>query len=354
MRTTTLTGPLKTFIERIPKAELHIHLEGGAMYPSTALTLAKRNGMEMPFHDEASAEEYYQFSGLDEFIEILRTTVSTLNTAADYQTVTEVIGEAAAQQNIWYHEIFFTWGLVSPRGVTWEAIIEGITEGRRINRERHGVETRFIADIDRTQDADTGIQMVELAAACPKETGIVGIGLDCQERGYPASRHIPGFNRAKELGLRLVAHAGEDAGPESVWDAVENLKVERIDHGVRAIEDPDLVRFLAERRIPLTTCPVSNIALKVFPEMSSHSLNALMEAGCFVTVNSDDPPMFQTDMTHDLFAVAETFEFGVDEIEQIARNSFEATFMDENEKAEYLKRFETEVSALKTELFGQA
>jgi adenosine deaminase len=352
MRTTTLTGPLKAFIERIPKAELHIHLEGGAMYPSTALTLAERNGMKMPFHDEASAEVYYQFSGLDEFIEILRTTVSTLNTAADYQTVTEVIGEAAAKQNIWYHEIFFTWGLVSPRGVTWEDIVEGITEGRRINRERHGVETRFIADIDRTQDADTGLQMVELAAACPKETGIVGVGLDCQERGYPASRHILGFNRAKELGLHLVAHAGEDAGPESVWDAIENLDVNRIDHGVRAIEDPNLVRLLAERRIPLTTCPVSNIALKVFPDMASHSLKALMDAGCFVTVNSDDPPMFQTDMTHDLCAVAETFDFGVETIEDLARNSFLATFMEENEKSDCLKRFDSKVTALKAELFG--
>ena len=351
MITTTLTGPLKAFIERIPKAELHIHLEGGAMYPSTALTLAGRNGMKMPFHDEASAETYYQFSGLDEFIEILRTTVSTLNTAADYQTVTEVIGDAAAKQNIWYHEIFFTWGLVSPRGVTWEAIIEGITEGRRNNRERHGVETRFIAYIDRTQDADKGVQMVELAAACSKEAGIVGVGLDCQERGYPASRHIPGFNRAKELGFHRVAHAGEDAGPESIWDAIENLDVDRIDHGVRAIEDPKLVQLLADRKIPLTTCPVSNIALKVFPDMSSHSLKALMDAGCFVTVNSDDPPMFQTDMTHDLFAVAETFQFGVEEIENLARNSFLATFMKENEKAEYLKRFETEVTALKAELF---
>ena len=322
------------------------------MYPSTALTLANRNGMKLPFHDEASAAVYYQFSGLNQFIEILRTTVSTLNTAADYQTVTEVIGEAAAHQNIWYHEIFFTFGLVSPRGVTWEAIVEGITEGRRINRERHGVETRFIADIDRTQEADKGVQLVELAAACKEETGIVGIGLDCQESGYPARRHKPAFERAAELGFHRVAHAGEDAGPESVWDALENLGVERIDHGVRAIEDPNLVKHLAERRVPLTTCPVSNIALKVFPDMASHSLKALMDAGCFLTVNSDDPPMFETDMTHDLFAVAETFAFDAKHIETFARNSFLATFMKEEEKTECLARFETEVDALKAELFA--
>jgi adenosine deaminase len=351
MRKTTLAEPLKTFIERIPKAEIHIHLEGGAMYPATALTLAERNGMKLPFHDEESAEAYYRFSGLDQFIDILRTTVSTLNTAADYCTVTEVIGEAAAKQNIWYHEIFFTFGLVSRRGVEWQAIVEGITEGRRINRDRHGVETRFIADIDRTQDAGTGLELVNLAAVCQEETGIVGVGLDCQESGYPASRHALAFQRAKELGFHRVAHAGEDAGPESVWDAIENLDVERIDHGVRAIEDPDLVRLLAERQIPLTTCPVSNIALKVFPEMSAHSLKALMDAGCFVTVNSDDPPMFQTDMTHDLFAVAETFDFNIEHIEILARNSFLATFMEDNEKSDYLARFDAELERLKLELF---
>ena len=352
MRQTTLADPLRTFIERIPKAELHIHLEGGAMYPSTALTLARRNRMELPFHDESSAEAYYRFNGLDQFIEILRLTVSTLNTAADYLTVTEVIGEAAARQNIWYHEIFFTFGLVSRRGVAWEAIVEGITDGRRINRERHGVETRFIADIDRTQDADKGVQLVELAAACPEETGIIGIGLDCQESGYPARRHKPAFERAEELGFHRVAHAGEDAGAESVWDALENLGVERIDHGVRAIEDPNLVKHLAEHQVPLTTCPVSNIALKVFPDLPSHSLKALMDAGCFVTVNSDDPPMFQTDMTHDLFAVTEVFDLDVEHIETFARNSFLATFMEEKEKTEYLARFEAELAGLKAEIFG--
>ena len=354
MRTTTIAEPLRTFIERIPKAELHLHLEGGAMYPTTALNLAKRNGMTLPFFDEASAEDYYRFSGLDEFIEILRATVATLNTAADYQTVTEVIGEAAAKQNIWYHELFFTFGLVSPRGVSWQAIIEGITAGRRTNRERFGVETRFIADIDRTTDADTGLKMVELVAACSNETGIVGIGLDCQEAGYPPGRHKAGFMRAKELGLHRVAHAGEDGGPTSVWEALKELDVERVDHGVQAIEDPELVKYLAKQQIPLTVCPISNIELKVFPQMSAHPLPALIEAGCLVTINSDDPPMFDTDMTHDLFAITETFGFDVAQIERFARNSFQATFMSNEEKTLYLSRFDAEVSALKQELFGVA
>jgi len=352
MKSTSIVNPLKAFIERIPKAELHLHLEGGAMYPATALELAKRNNMQMPFHDEASAEAFYRFNGLDQFIEILRTTVATLNTAADYQTATEVIGAAAAQQNIWYHELFFTFGLVSPRGVSWQIIIEGITEGRRVNRERYGVDTRFIADIDRTQEPQKGVEMVELVAACSAEAGIVGIGMDCQESGFPAGRHKPAFELAKELGMNRVAHAGEDGGPESIWDAIHNLDVQRIDHGVQAIEDPKLVRYLAEHQIPLTVCPVSNIELKVFPDLASHSLLALMDAGCMLTINSDDPPMFDTDMTHDLFAITEAYGFGPEQIETFARNSFEATFMPGDEKAQCLSRFDAEVAALKQELFG--
>lgn len=340
------------FIKRIPKTELHIHLEGGTMYPDLAMELAARNGIKLPFHDDASAKSFYEFTSLDQFIVILRTVLETLNTAEDYKTITVRLGEESAQQNIHYHEVFFTYGLVSPRGVRWEDIVKGLAEGRKINKERFGVETRFVAEIDRSIEPEKGIELVKLAHGSREKAGIIAIGLDCQEIGFPPSRHQEAFKLARELGFRIVAHAGEAVGPENVWEAINLLGVERIDHGVRSIEDPTLVSYLAETRIPLTITPVSNVAIKIFPDLTSHPIKKLMDAGVLVTVNSDDPPMFETDATNDLVQVADTFNLSTDEITQIARNGFEATFMNPEEKKVALKKFDEETKKLQVEIFG--
>ncbi len=330
----------RSCIAELPKVELHNHLEGGAMYPDLALKLATRNGMTLPFSDETSAAEYYRFTSLDQFIDILRTTVATLNTAEDYADAVERHGIEAARQNIRYHELFVTYGLVSSRGVAWEAVSEGLIEGRRRNREQHGVDTAFIVDLDRTLPEETALHHVELAAKSKDAAGIVGMGLDCQERGWPAGRLRKCFDLARDHGLRLTAHAGEDGGPESVWDALNNCGVERIDHGVQSVEDPDLIAHLAEHQILLTVCPVSNIELCVFPSMAEHTLPQLMEAGIPVCLNSDDPPMFDSNLIHEVEAVQNVFSFSQDEIVTMLRNAIEHSFQEASAKAFLLKAFD--------------
>ena len=345
-----LSREMKQFIQRIPKAELHCHLEG-SIQPRTLIELAGRHDIELPFDDEEGAAKFYEFTSLNQFLGIFALACGTLRTAEDFETITADLGADAKRQNIPYREVFFTYAYHDRRDVPWEAVVEGLASGRKINKEQHGVEMWFIADIDRTIDPEDGVRLVEMAHKSRDQAGIIGIGLDSQEIDYPARRHKPAFGRAAELGFRRVAHAGEDVGPESVWDALESLGVQRIDHGVRSIDDPKLVRHLVETQIPLTCCPVSNIALKVFPDMASHPIKRLMDAGVFVTVNSDDPPMFHTDVVNDYVQVADTFSLTAKDVEKLARNSFQATFLDTAAKARYLAQFDAEVANLRSELF---
>lgn len=328
-------------VHALPKVELHNHLEGGAMYPDLALKLAARNAMTLPFDDVHSATDYYKFTSLDQFIEILRTTVGTLNTAQDYADAVERHGLEANKQNIRYHELFFTYGLVAPRGVAWEAIVEGLVEGRKRNREKHGVETAFIVDLDRTLPEDIALQHTELAIAAMQQIPLVGMGLDCQERGWPAGRLKKCFDAARHHGLRLTAHAGEDGGAESIWDALNNCGVERIDHGVQAVADSALLTHLAEHQILLTVCPVSNIELAVFPDMPSHSIPALIDAGIPVCVNSDDPPMFNSNLINEVHIVADTFNLAEATSIDLLRNAIVHSFQEESAKTKLLAEFDS-------------
>jgi len=347
-----LDPKLKTFIERVPKTELHCHLEG-AIQPATLLQLAARHDIALPFTDEAGARKFYEFTSLNQFLEIFALACSTLKTAADFETITLDLGADAARQGIVYREVFFTYAYHDRRGLAWDEVVKGIAAGREKARQKYGVEMRFIADIDRTVSAEEGLRTVELAHASRDLAGIIGVGLDSQEIGYPAKRHSLAYKRAKELGLRRVAHAGEDVGPESVWDALESLEVERVDHGVRSIDDPKLVKVLAERQIPLTVCPLSNVELKVYPNLAAHPVHRLKEAGALVMLNSDDPPMFHCDVLDNYFAVAETFGLGLDEVIEYARNGFVASFLTDEEKKRHLERFDQSVASLKAELWKE-
>jgi adenosine deaminase len=344
-----LSKEMSQFIKRIPKAELHCHLEG-SIQPRTLIKLAGRHGIELPFHDEAGAWEFYEFTSLNQFLEIFALACGTLRTAEDFETITIDLGQDAAHQNILYREVFFTQAYHDRRGIPWEEVIDGIASGRRINQEKYGVEMWFIADIDRTVEPDEGVRLVELAYNAREKAGIIGIGLDSQEIGYPAGRHKPAYDRAKELGLKKVAHAGEDVGPESVWDAIKTLGVHRIDHGVRSIDDEELVKHLVQTQIPLTVCPVSNIALKVYPDMKSHPIKKLLDAGVKVTINSDDPPMFHSDVVDNYLQIADAFDLSEQDIVKLARNGFEAAFIDDETKSRYLRAFESEASRLQAEL----
>jgi len=346
-----LTSELKAFIERIPKAELHCHLEG-AIQPATLLKLAARHEMKLPFSDVQGAQKFYEFTSLNQFLDIFALACSTLKTAADFEEITLDLGADAARQGILYREVFFTYAYHDRRGIPWEEVVRGIASGREKAKQKYGVEMWFIADIDRTIEPQEGVRLVKMAHASRNQAGIIGVGLDSQEIGYPAIRQKPAFDLAKELGMRRVAHAGEDVGPESVWDALQSLDVERIDHGVRSIDDPQLIKLLVERQIPLTVCPLSNVELKVYPNLSAHPIKRLVDAGVLVTLNSDDPPMFHSDVLDNYVGVAETFNLGVKDIEMLARNSFRAAFLPEAAKAKYLERFDAAVNKARVELWG--
>ncbi len=334
---------LTSLVQALPKAELHLHVEGGAMYPDLALKLGERNGIKLPFHDADSAKDYYAFTSLDQFISILRTTVATLNTAEDYHDAIVRIGQQQAEANVVYQELFFTPGLRP--AVPFEAIVEGLASGREEARARYGVDTRFIADIDRTLPADAGVDMVKAVHRLRDRAAIIGIGLDCQENGFPPSRHKAAFECAGELGFHRTAHAGEDGPPAYIWEALQLCQVERIDHGVRAIEDLELVRHLADTGVPLTVCPISNILLRVFPAMASHSVKQLMDAGCVITLNSDDPPMFGCDVRDEFREVSDAFQLTRDEVVRLARAGWESSFLEADERAAYLTRFDAVLEA---------
>jgi len=344
-----LDPALKTYIDQIPKTELHCHLEG-AIQPATLLKLAARHGIELPFSDEAGARAFYEFTSLNQFLGIFALACSTLKTREDYETITVDLGADAAAQGIVYREVFFTYAYHDRRSIPWEEVISGIASGREKAKQQYGVEMWFIADIDRTIDPQDGVRLVEMANASRDRAGIIGIGLDSQEIDYPAKRHIPAFELAKRLGLHRVAHAGEDVGPESVWDAIQSLEVERIDHGVRSIDDPELLKYLAEKQIPLTVCPLSNVELKVYPHLAAHPVKRLTDAGVLVMLNSDDPPMFHCNVLDNFYAVTETFNLGADEIDHYARNSFKAAFLDEERKAQYLGELDQAIANLRNKL----
>jgi len=310
-----LTDAKAEFVEQLPKAEIHVHLEG-AIQPATVIDLADRNDVDLPFETVEEAREYYEFDGLAEFLEVFALACSTLQTPADFERVTVDLAADAARQNIPYREVFFTYAYHESRGVPWETVVEGIASGREIARE---------------------------------EASILGIGLDSQEQGYPAHRHQPAFDRAGELGFKRLAHAGEDVGPGSVWDALVALDVDRIDHGVRSVEDEILLEYLDHEAVPLTTCPVSNVALDVYPEIADHPIGEFLDRGLNVSINSDDPPMFHADLTENFKRVTSTFDLSTDEIVTLARNSFEATFIRDGKKQMYLDELEETAASLRPE-----
>jgi len=337
-------------VEQLPKAETHIHLEG-SIRPETVFDLAAKNDVTLPADSVEELVASYDFESLDDFIDKFAFIPRILQTAEDFERVTAELGADSARQNVPYREVAYGYAGYEQLDVEWETVEAGIAAGRERAREEHGVELRFIPSIDRTADPDVGVSIVEHVADIEEDLGVVGVGLASKENGYPAHDHAAAFRRANELGFNTVAHAGEDVGPSSVWNALVALDVDRIDHGVRAIEDDILVEYLAQQQVPLTTCPVSNIELNVYDELSDHPVVELHERGVFVTVNSDDPPMFHADLNDNYVRVAETFDLSFDDLVALAKNSFEATFLDDGQKSAYLDRVDEAAERLRADGF---
>ena len=343
---------LETFIRRMPKAEIHVHLEG-SVRPATLLELARRNGVTPPASDEAGLREFFRFRDFPHFIEVYIAVCSCLRTPDDFATIVREVGEDAAAQNIRYLEMHFNPETnVRKRGLDFHQMLAGMNRGRAEARQRWGVEMRWIAD--GVRDSETSpwsvTQTVDWIAPLPPEDGIVALGLGGNEVGYPPTPFAEDFARARAAGLHTVAHAGETTGPVTICDSLDLLRVERIGHGVSAAANPDLVVRLARDRVPLEISPTSNICTGVVPSLADHPFRMFDEAGVLVTVNSDDPPLFGTTLTDEFLVLARHWDYDADSIQRIALNAVDVAFLPDSERAAMRSSFAAEFTALRQEL----
>ncbi|GHC42115.1 adenosine deaminase [Streptomyces flavofungini] len=327
----------------LPKAELHLHIEG-TLEPELAFALAERNGVPLPYADTEELRKAYLFDDLQSFLDLYYGLMAVLRTEADFEDLADAYLARAAAQGVRHAEIFFDPQAHTARGIPFATVVEGL--GRALDRseERHGVSTRLIMCFLRDQSAESA--MATLEAAKPHLDRIIGVGLDSAEVGHPPSKFAAVYEAAGVLGLRKVAHAGEEGPAAYVREALDVLGVERIDHGLRCVEDPELVERLVRDRVPLTLCPLSNVRLRAVDILEQHPLPRMMAAGLLCTINSDDPAYFGGYVDDTFHAVHEALGIGPEGLRELARNSFEAAFLDGGPEEEALRaRYLAEVAA---------
>jgi aminodeoxyfutalosine deaminase len=336
---------LHDFIREMPKVELHVHLEG-SIRPTTLLTLAERNGVALPADDLDGLREFYRFTDFDHFIEVYFAISGCLRKVEDFSLIAQEFGADMARQNIRYAEVTFTPHTTTENtGLSFDAILAGLNEGRARAQADHGVEFGWVLDIVR-DFPDSRHQVAEWAARA-MDRGVVGFGLGGTEVGFPPEWFADAYAVAQGAGLHSVPHAGEVAGPESVWGAIRALGAERIGHGVRSVEDPALVDYLRDHQIPLEVCPTSNLCLGVYPSYEEHPVRWLWEQGLYVTVNSDDPPMFNTDLVREYQALSDHLGFSASELEELSLNAVRASLLPGDQKAALEQNFCSEFSRLR-------
>lgn len=319
----------RAFIQSLPKAELHLHIEG-TLEPELMLALAERNGVALPYDSVEALRAAYDFGNLQDFLDLYYQGMGVLQGEQDFYDLTWAYLERAAAQNVRHAEIFFDPQGHTGRGVAFASVVDGIHRALSDAEARLGLTSRLILCFLRHLDEDSAL--ATLAQALPYKDRIAGIGLDSSELGHPPEKFARAFARSRAEGFRVVAHAGEEGPADYVRGALDALQVERIDHGVRCLEDPDLVERLVAARVPLTVCPLSNLRLCVVEDMAGHPLRRMMELGLFVTVNSDDPAYFGGYVNENYAAVQDALGLGRDDLAALARNSFEASFLDAEAK----------------------
>ncbi|MFE1285167.1 adenosine deaminase [Streptomyces sp. NPDC058751] len=323
----------------IPKAELHLHIEG-TLEPELAFELAARNGVTLPYADTEELREAYRFDDLQTFLNLYYELMAVLRTEADFADLADAYLARAAAQGVRHAEIFFDPQAHMARGVPMGTVVEGLWRALGRSEETHGVSTQLIMCFLRDESAESA--MDTLQAAKPYLDRITGVGLDSAEAGYPPAKFRAVYEAAAGLGLRRVAHAGEEGPPAYITEALDVLGVERVDHGLRCTEDPELVARLVRERVPLTLCPLSNVRLRAVDVLAEHPLPAMMDAGLLCTVNSDDPAYFGGYAGDNFDAVREALGLGEERLRELARNSFEASFLehDEERRARYMAEVE--------------
>ncbi|PYN00972.1 MAG: adenosine deaminase [Candidatus Rokuibacteriota bacterium] len=324
---------LNELIRRIPKAELHIHIEG-SLEPELMFEIARRNGITLRYRSVDALRRAYQFTDLQSFLDIYYEGAAVLRRERDFNEMTLAYLRRAATDNVRHAEIFFDPQTHTGRGIAFATVIDGISAALRAGP----ISSRLILCFLRHLSAESAMQTLE--AALPYRDRIVAVGLDSAEAGNPPSKFAAVFARARQEGFLTVAHAGEEAGPSYIGEALALLRVSRIDHGVRCFEDPALVDDLVARRIPLTVCPLSNVKLGIFRSIQDHPLRTMLQRGIVATVNSDDPAYFGGYVVDNYLAVASALGLQEAEVRTLARNSFEASFLPDEEKKAYLRDVE--------------
>jgi adenosine deaminase len=316
----------------LPKAELHLHIEG-TLEPELMFELARRNGLRLPYAAVEDIRRAYVFSDLQSFLDIYYAGCRVLLTEQDFYDLTWAYLERAARQGVCHAEIFFDPQTHTQRGVPIETVITGIHRALEDGRSRFQITSGLILCFLRHLPEEAALRT--LSEAMPFRDWLLGVGLDSSEVGHPPSKFKAVYDRAREAGLLPVAHAGEEGPPDYVWEALDLLQARRIDHGVRCLEDERLVDRLAEERIPLTVCPLSNVKLRVFPSLAQHNLKKMLDRGLVATINSDDPAYFGGYVGDNFEAAASALQLSRDDVITLARNSFAASFLPDSDKQRY-------------------
>lgn len=333
---------LEEFIAGIPKAELHLHIEG-TFEPELMFRIADRNNLKLKYSSVEELRTAYNFNNLQEFLDIYYSGASVLIDEQDFYDLTWAYLEKIHVQNVLHTEVFFDPQTHILRGVPLEKVISGIRNALDDGHKKFGISSRLILSFLRHLSEESAFQTLE--EALPYKSWITGVGLDSSEKGHPPTKFEQVFARARQEGFLTVAHAGEEGPAEYVRGAVELLHVSRIDHGNHSLDDLDLVKELAKRKIPLTVCPLSNLKLKVVKDMKQHPLAKMLEKGLMVTVNSDDPAYFGGYINENYWAVAESLNLSREQIALLAKNSFEASFLDREEKQRVLRKLDDYLAA---------
>ncbi|MCE9508106.1 MAG: adenosine deaminase [Alphaproteobacteria bacterium] len=326
---------LDKFIEGLPKVELHLHIEG-SLEPELMFSLAQRNKIKLPFKSVEEVRKAYDFGNLQDFLDIYYQGMGVLQVEQDFYDLTWAYLEKCAAQNVMHVEIFFDPQGHTARGIKFGTVINGITRALDDGKKKLGISSHLIMCFLRHLSEADAFQTLE--QALPYKNKIIGVGLDSSEKGHPPSKFKNVFAKARAEGLMTVAHAGEEGPPEYVWEALDLLKVNRLDHGNRSLEDPRLIARLVKEGMALTVCPLSNLKLCVVKDLRNHPLKKMLELGLKATVNSDDPAYFGGYMNDNFKAVAKAVGLEKSHLLTLARNSINASFLNDTEKKALLQK----------------
>ncbi|KHF75906.1 Adenosine deaminase [Acinetobacter sp. neg1] len=320
-------------IRALPKAELHVHIEG-TFEPELMFAIAQRNQIQIPYQSVEEVKQAYNFHNLQSFLDIYYAGANVLVHEQDFYDLAWAYFEKCAEDRVVHTEMFFDPQTHTERGVAFATVLAGLKRACKDAQEKLGISSQLIMCFLRHLSEEKAFETLE--QALPFKDDIIAIGLDSSEVGHPPSKFERVFAKAREAGFLIVAHAGEEGPPEYIWEALDLLKVNRIDHGVRSEEDEHLMARLIAEKMPLTVCPLSNLKLCVVKDMGEHNIRRLLQKGVHVTVNSDDPSYFGGYMNDNFVAIQQALDLSNEELKQLAINSFEASFISDEEKQKWI------------------